>query len=130
MAHRGGCGCDANSGDGAGILVGMPHSFLKGVAQKELNVALPSAGNYSVGNIFFAKGDENVAHCKSIFDSVCNQQGFEVLGWRTLPTDNSDLGPTAINSEPHIEQVRVEPNANRFSHLRIFSLSRLVCRCF
>jgi glutamate synthase domain-containing protein 1 len=106
MSHRGGCGCDANSGDGAGILVGMPHTFFRDVAEKELNVTLPDPGNYAVGNIFFSKGEQNIAHCQSIFDSVCQQQGWEVLGWRELPVCNSDLGPTAVNSEPYTGQVR------------------------
>ena len=55
MAHRGGCGCEPNSGDGAGILTGMPDTFLRRVVEEELSVALPARGEYGAGNIFFPR---------------------------------------------------------------------------
>jgi len=115
MSHRGGCGCEPNSGDGAGILTGMPHGFLKRVISQEFGATLPEAGGYGAGNIFFPRDMDAVAACKKIFEKQIDKQGLELIGWRTLPVDNSDLGPTSLESEPHTEMVLVKPRVTMAS---------------
>lgn len=104
MHHRGGCGCDPKDGDGAGMLVGMPHSFMRKVAKEELGLTLPPDGEYGVGIIFTGKNDASEAIAKDLVVTTAKQRGLEVLGWRTLPVDNSDLGTAAKGSEPRTLQ--------------------------
>ena len=111
MAHRGGCGCDPASGDGAGILTGMPDGFLRKAVQAELGVTLPAAGGYAAGVVFFPKDETSIAACKAVVESQMAAQGLGLLGWRPLPTDNSELGPTSLESEPHSEMLLVAPSA-------------------
>ena len=109
MYHRGACGCETNTGDGAGILVGMPDKFLRLIALSELGVDLPKAGLYSVGNIFLPKDAGERAHCKQVFNRLIASEGQKLLGWRAVPQspDTADIGPSARNAEPVIEQVFV-----------------------
>ena len=108
MAHRGGCGCEPNSGDGAGILTGMPDAFLRGALSAQLHGgSLPAAGAYGAGNIFFPRDPAAVDECKAIFERQIVSHGLELIGWRRSPTDNSALGPTSLASEPHSEMLVV-----------------------
>ena len=109
MAHRGGCGCDPASGDGAGILTGMPDSFLRTAIKAELGAVLPPLGQYAAGVVFFPKDDAVVAACKAAVEKQINEQGLGLVGWRPLPVDNSELGPTSLESEPHSEMLIVSP---------------------
>jgi glutamate synthase domain-containing protein 1 len=110
MAHRGGCGCEPNSGDGAGILTGMPDAFLRRVMSEE-GVELPVADQYGAGNIFFPADAAATAECKALVEAQVEAQGMRLLGWRPLPVDNSELGPTSLASEPHTEMLLVAPTA-------------------
>jgi glutamate synthase (ferredoxin) len=104
LEHRGACGAETNTGDGAGILIQVPHKFLKKVAAAE-NILLPEAGQYGVG-IIYASNDRAVREKgKKLFEQIVAEEGLEVLGWRDVPTDNSSLGNTAKSSEPFMEQV-------------------------
>ena len=104
LNHRGACGCEANTGDGAGILIQPPHEFLKLVA-REARVALPSAGEYGVGMVFLPQNPAQRAECEKIFAAIAGEEGQRVLGWRTIPTSNVTLGETARASEPFMSQV-------------------------
>lgn len=108
MAHRGGVGCDPNTGDGAGILTAIPDRFMRKVAQAELGISLPPAGQYGVGQVFMQNDSHAVKACKAIFEKVLAKQNIETLGWRRVPTDNSSLGDSAIATEPRIEQLFVK----------------------
>ncbi|PQQ04249.1 glutamate synthase [Prunus yedoensis var. nudiflora] len=108
MAHRGACGCETNTGDGAGILVGLPHDFYKEVA-KDVGFELPPAGEYAVGMFFLPTSDSRREESKNVFTKVAESLGHTVLGWRSVPTDNSDLGKSALQTEPVIEQVFLTP---------------------
>jgi len=110
MAHRGASGCEANTGDGAGILTALPHVFLERVAAVAMGEELPEPGRYAVGNVFLPTDPSERAHCKRTFERIALEQGQRVLGWRVVPTDpeNADLGPTALSSLPSIEQLFVE----------------------
>ncbi|EQC29281.1 NADH-dependent glutamate synthase 1 [Saprolegnia diclina VS20] len=112
MSHRGGCGCDPASGDGAGMLVGMPHSFMGRVAREgQFGAPLTqplTPERYAVGNIFFRK-DRDISSSKAQFDALAEELNLASLGWRVVPTVNDALGATSKASEPHIEQVLVVP---------------------
>jgi len=99
MEHRGACGCEANTGDGAGILLQTPHDFF---AQQ---LELPPFGQYGVGMVFLPTDEGDRQACQSLFESIVREEGQEVLGWRDVPTDASLLGPTALASQPVIRQI-------------------------
>ena len=103
MEHRGACGCETNTGDGAGILLQMPHEFFIDESIK-LGFKLPAFGRYAVGMIFFPKNDKVREECRAILNRNVEKLGMKVLGYRIVPTDDSDLGPTALGAEPQIEQ--------------------------
>ncbi|MCP4123991.1 MAG: glutamate synthase large subunit [Bacteroidetes bacterium] len=108
MEHRGACGCEPNSGDGAGILLQTPHDFFakKG---RELGFQLPEFGEYGVGVIFFPS-DRNLRNqCRILLNDYIDELGFDLLDYRKIPTDNELLGDTAISVEPRMEQVFVKP---------------------
>lgn len=109
MDHRGGCGCEANTGDGSGMMTALPHSFLRQVAKDDLGVELPEVGAYSAGNIFLPKDEKERDFCKTEVERFVSEQGQKFLGWRPVPTDAglADVGPTSLASEPAIEQLFV-----------------------
>jgi glutamate synthase (ferredoxin) len=110
LDHRGACGCEANTGDGAGILIQVPHEFL--VAQTEkLGFKLPEPGHYGLGMIFLPKGKAERENIKREFAKAVSDEGQTVLGWRDVPTDNSSLGKTAVAAEPFMAQVFVGRSA-------------------
>ena len=104
MEHRGGCGCEPETGDGAGILIQVPDAFFQKEAKK-LGFKLPSFSNYGVAMCFFPQDAELRAEVKSRFEEYVQRLGFELLGYREVPTDNSMLGKTSVKVEPKIEQV-------------------------
>ncbi|MCC7409782.1 MAG: glutamate synthase large subunit, partial [Phycisphaeraceae bacterium] len=107
MDHRGACGCEANTGDGAGILTAIPHEFMSRVARDELGVELPEPGHYSVANIFLPRGAAERRACKNLLERYIQVQGQKLLGWRSVPTnaDAADIGPSARATEPIVEQL-------------------------
>ncbi|KDP22151.1 hypothetical protein JCGZ_25982 [Jatropha curcas] len=108
MTHRGACGCEANTGDGAGILVALPHDFCREIA-KDGGFELPPPGEYAVGMFFLPTSDNRREESKNVFTKVAESLGHTVLGWRRVPTDNSGLGKSALQTEPVIEQVFLTP---------------------
>jgi glutamate synthase (NADPH/NADH) large chain len=107
MDHRGGCGFEANTGDGAGILMALPHTFFGKIADKAFGVSLPEAGQYAVGNIFLPQDDAERALCREVIDQVVADEGQKLIGWRDVPTDavSADVGPAALAAQPRIEQL-------------------------
>ncbi|MFG6098702.1 glutamate synthase large subunit [Leptothoe sp. ISB3NOV94-8A] len=111
LEHRGACGSEVNTGDGAGILVQLPHRFLQKVVTAE-GFTLPEAGQYGAGIIFTSPDPQVRAESRQRFESVAAQMGQKVLGWRDIPTDNSTLGATAQASEPFMQQVFIQRSAD------------------
>ncbi len=109
MDHRGACGCEANSGDGAGILTALPHEFLQKVAQADLGAELTSPGEFAAGLVFLPQLDDERQRCKRTVEKIIAEQGQRLLGWRKVPTDAraADVGLTALAAEPVIEQLFV-----------------------
>ena len=110
LDHRGACGCEANTGDGAGILIQVPHEFFASPAAG-LGFPLPAAGQYGVGQLFLPKDPAERAGIKVELAKIVADEGQTVLGWRDVPTDNSSLGKTAVAAEPFMAQVFVSRNA-------------------
>ncbi len=107
LDHRGATGAEMNTGDGAGILMQLPHKFLKASCQG-LGFDLPEPGNYGVGMIFFPGEREDRLPCEEIVENIVKEEGLKVLGWRKVPTNNTSLGETAIASEPSVRQIFIE----------------------
>ncbi|MFT4946647.1 MAG: glutamate synthase (ferredoxin) [Natronomonas sp.] len=103
MEHRGTTGAEKATGDGAGILLQIPHEFFAG----ELDADLPDPGEYAVGSLFLPQDDDARASLKSRVEALLGEEGLEVLAWREVPTNNKGLGQTALDSEPDIQQVFV-----------------------
>ena len=106
MEHRGACGCESNTGDGAGILIQTPHAFFFDECLK-MGVHLPSFGRYGVGSVFFPKEARLREECRDIFSRTAEELGLEILTWRKVPVNPTDIGLTARSVEPEIEQVFV-----------------------
>ncbi|MBI4663849.1 MAG: glutamate synthase subunit alpha, partial [Verrucomicrobia bacterium] len=104
LNHRGACGCEANTGDGAGILMQMPHAFLS-QACRRAGVPLPGPGEYGAGLIFLPQDAAERKHCEEMVGRIVLEEGQELLGWRTVPTNNAMLGATAKAGEPLIRQL-------------------------
>jgi glutamate synthase (ferredoxin) len=110
LRHRGACGAEDNTGDGAGILMQVPHKFLV-KACKEAGFELPAEGEYGVGMISLPPNPAERAACEKMFESILREEKATLLGWRTVPTKNTTLGPSAIASQPFIRQVFIRRDA-------------------
>ncbi len=108
MDHRGACGYEANTGDGAGIMIQTPHDFFLRECSK-INIQLPDFGAYGVGMVFLPNDKSLQSQCRVLFNDYIDDMGFELLGYRKVPTDNSALGISAVSVEPVMEQVFVKP---------------------
>ncbi len=108
MEHRGACGCEPNSGDGAGILIQTPHAFFAKKA-RENGFVLPEFGQYGVGVVFFPTEKVLRGQCRTLLNDYIDELGFELLGYRHVPTDNESLGETTLSVEPRLEHVFVKP---------------------
>ncbi len=107
MDHRGACGCEANTGDGAGILTALPHDFLQKVARDDLQAELPEPGTFAAGLVFLPTKKIEREHCKRTLENIIAEQGQRLVGWRRVPVDpeKADIGLTARQSAPEIEQL-------------------------
>ncbi|ELR72211.1 Glutamate synthase [NADPH] large chain [Fulvivirga imtechensis AK7] len=111
MEHRGGTGSDPETGDGAGILIQIPHHFYKNECEK-LGITLPEFGAYGVGMLFFPTNKSVREECKSILEKHAKELGFEVLGYRPVPVDHNVPGAGSSKVEPVIEQIFVKHKDN------------------
>ena len=112
LDHRGACGCEPNTGDGAGILSQLPHKFFQKVA-RENAFELPAPGRYGVAMVYVSKDAEARDSCERTFERVVREEGQTILGWRTVPTNNASLGPTAIATEPCVRQCFIGRNTRK-----------------
>ncbi|HRG87495.1 MAG TPA: glutamate synthase subunit alpha, partial [Chitinophagales bacterium] len=107
MEHRGACGCENNTGDGAGILIQVPHAFLFEECLK-LGITLPAYGRYGVGMVFFPKEIALREECREVLLRAADKLGLTVLGFRKVPVNNMHIGESALSVEPEMEQVFIE----------------------
>jgi glutamate synthase (NADPH/NADH) large chain len=103
LEHRGACGCEANTGDGAGILIQLPDSFFRAVVP----FTLPEAGSYGAGLVFLPWDERDREQLKDLIARIVNEEGLQLLGWRAVPSDNSLIGDSARATQPLFEQVFV-----------------------
>ena len=153
LDHRGACGAEPNTGDGAGILIQLPHDFLRDVTAA-IGIQLPEPGHYGVGMFYLPQDVAERRACEEIVEHLIAEEGQTLLGWRDIPTDNSSLGETARASEPFMRQLFVARNpalvdelaferklyvirkraeneirySQRFAESRLFYISSLSCR--
>jgi glutamate synthase domain-containing protein 2/glutamate synthase domain-containing protein 1/glutamate synthase domain-containing protein 3 len=107
LQHRGACGCDPETGDGAGILIQIPHEFFA----RELPFALPAAGFYGVGMMFLPVEPRERLLCEGAVERIAREEGLEVLGWRDTPVDSDAIGRQARATQPYIEQLFLCPGS-------------------
>lgn len=106
LDHRGACGAEPNTGDGAGIMIQVPHEFLFDECLRT-GFSLPAYGDYGVGMLFMPKEIRAREECREIIYRTAEKLGFEVLGFRKVQVDTTDIGQMALSVEPEIEQVFV-----------------------
>lgn len=109
LKHRGAVGADANTGDGSGIMIQIPHEFFKCEAQK-LKIDLPDAGKYAVGMIFLPRDPNTILYCEGVFERVLREEGQKLLGWRKVPVNEKACGESARATRPAIMQVFIDQN--------------------
>src|SRR5471032_681607 len=106
LTHRGACGCDPETGDGAGLLIQIPHQFFARETAK-LGFTLPPAGEYGVGMVFLPVEKHERLEAEGILERIVREEGLTVLGWRDTPIDINSIGRVARASQPYIEQIFV-----------------------
>jgi glutamate synthase (ferredoxin) len=104
LLHRGACGCEVNTGDGAGILIQMPDAFLRRECGR-LGVPLPAPGHYGAGLVFLPRDPIQREKIQGLLHTIVAEEGQRVVGWRDVPTDDSPIGASALAVEPHIKQI-------------------------
>ncbi|MEK6802616.1 MAG: glutamate synthase large subunit [Nitrospirota bacterium] len=104
LTHRGAQGCDPCTGDGAGILLQVPHEFFKRTA-KDCGIKLPGAGEYGVGMVFLPPDADARAQCETVFNRVIKDANAKLLGWRDVPVKSDTIGELARTTEPFMRQV-------------------------
>ncbi len=117
LTHRGACGCDPETGDGAGILIQIPHAFFSRECAK-LGFQLPEPGQYAVGMTFLPVEKHQRLQCEGILERIIREEGLTLLGWRDTPVDGTAVGRVARVSQPYIQQIfvrcRPEMDENAF----------------
>jgi glutamate synthase domain-containing protein 2/glutamate synthase domain-containing protein 1/glutamate synthase domain-containing protein 3 len=104
LTHRGACGCDPETGDGAGVLIQIPHEFFAKESAR-LGFTLPEPGRYGVGMTFLPVGKHERLQCEGILERLIGEEGLTVLGWRDTPVNGSAIGRVARVSQPYIQQI-------------------------
>ena len=112
LAHRGACGCEENTGDGAGIMLQVPDAFLRNVTAS-LGIGLPSLEDYGVGMVFLPRDQGAAVQCERLFERAVTTLGQKLLGWRDVPVNPVGLGASALASRPLIRQVFVARRPGR-----------------
>ncbi len=106
LTHRGASGCDAQTGDGAGILIQIPHKFFARECAR-LGFTLPPPGEYGLGMVFLPVEPQQRLLAEGIMERIATEEGLTVLGWRDTPVDVDAIGRVARASQPYIEQIFV-----------------------
>jgi glutamate synthase (NADPH) large chain len=104
LTHRGACGCDPETGDGAGVLIQIPHEFFARECLK-LGFTLPEPGSYGIGMMFLPVENAQRLLCEGIVERIAREEGLTVLGWRDTPLHGDAIGRQARATQPYIEQI-------------------------
>ena len=113
MDHRGGCGCESNTGDGAGILTNIPQQFFVEEIKSLFNFDVEPE-SYGIGNVFLPQDEQQRSYCMNLVQETIIQEGQIFVGWRDVPTDitKADIGKTALESMPTIKQLVIKKNTS------------------
>ena len=129
LGHRGAAGADPETGDGAGIIIQMPHEFISREFGA-LGVAAPEAGKYGVGMTFLPSDADERAHCEAIIERVVEEEGQNFLGWREVPVSPDKIGVLSARVMPSIKQFmvgRAETVESEFEfELRLFAIRKRI----
>jgi glutamate synthase (ferredoxin) len=106
LTHRGACGCDPETGDGAGVLIQIPHRFFARECAA-LGFELPRPGEYAVGMTFLPVEKQPRLNCEGVLERIIQEEGLSVLGWRDTPVNGDAIGRVARASQPYIQQIFV-----------------------
>ena len=117
LTHRGACGCDPETGDGAGILIQIPHAFFEREC-KTLGFSLPAPGEYGVGMMFLPVDPHERLLCEGIVERIAEEEGLTVLGWRDTPLNGNAIGRLARSSQPYIEQIFIKRGPRTWIRMR------------
>lgn len=126
LGHRGACGCDPETGDGAGILVQMPHAFFQKVCTTH-GMSLPEVGQYGAGVVFLPPNKESRIICEQLIETIVRNHGLSVIGWREVNLKPSNVGTDAQAVMPVIKQVFVSPDVTP-SHSQDFERTLYLIR--
>ena len=111
LRHRGACGAEANTGDGSGLLIQIPHRFFTRVCSG-LKITLPKPEQYGVGMVFLPQDEKARKAVEKVVEKIVQNEGQEFLGWRSVPTSNVSLGKSARFCEPYVHQFFVKKSAD------------------
>ena len=125
LTHRGAVGADPKTGDGAGILIQLPHEFLTKVTEKE-KIDLPIPGEYGTGIIFLPQDVNDRSFCREALSKIIEEEKQILLGWRKVPVDNSNIGTSAKETQPSIEQIFIQRNRDLPQKDDILSFERIL----
>src|SRR5688572_8921619 len=117
LLHRGACGCEANTGDGAGILLQMPDKFLRKQCGR-LGIPLPGPKDYGAGLVFLPRNLVQREKVQGLIATIVAEEGQRLLGWRDVPTDDRHLGASAVGVEPHFKQIFIGRGDGTRDHAR------------
>ena len=104
LTHRGACGCDPETGDGAGVLIQIPHEFFARECLK-LGFSLPARHEYGAGFVFLPVEPQQRLLCEGLMERIVREEGLTLLGWRDTPLDGNAIGRVARVSQPYIQQI-------------------------
>ena len=125
LEHRGAVSADGKTGDGAGILIEIPHDFLV----TQCDFALPALHQYAVGMVFLPKKENQRTYCIGVFESEIEKQGLNILGWRKVPVNPEVVGSIAAQTEPYIMQAFIGRGATDLSdhefNIKLFSARKI-----
>tara|TARA_Y200000002_G_scaffold159069_1_gene131476 strand:+ start:2959 stop:7464 length:4506 start_codon:yes stop_codon:yes gene_type:complete len=125
LEHRGAVSSDGRTGDGAGILIEIPHNFFT----KKCNFSLPEPNNYAVGMVFLPKSITQSNHCIKVFEDEINNQNLKIIGWRSVPVNSKVVGLIASKSQPDIKQVFITTNDSELNetdfNLKLFKARKI-----
>jgi glutamate synthase domain-containing protein 2/glutamate synthase domain-containing protein 1/glutamate synthase domain-containing protein 3 len=126
LSHRGATGADPQTGDGAGILIQIPHEFFLKVC-KERKIDLPGPGEYGTGLVFLPGDDKERRYCKDIVSRIVKERGQVILGWRKVVVDDSGIGKTAKETQPVIEQVFIGSKGHKVPPKATYAVGVSAC---
>ena len=109
LLHRGATGADSETGDGAGLLIQIPHEFFKEELEKEA-IHLPNEGNYAVGMIFLPLEPNTRYYCEGVFERILQEENQKLIAWRTVPVNDTACGPSARSTRPIVKQIFIDRN--------------------